>query len=75
MKLSEKISELQAVLDKHGDLECIYASDPEGNEFRPADHGGFAWVEKEDRLPYYLEIVCDEDMEDEIDYMKVYCIN
>lgn len=75
MKLSEKIAELQAALEKYGDLECIYSSDDEGNEFHPVNHGGYAWVEKEDRLTHYVEIVCDEDMDDEIEYMKVYCIN
>lgn len=35
MKLSEYITELQMIENQHGDLECIYAVDEEGNAFFP----------------------------------------
>ena len=33
MKLKEYISKLEALLEKHGDVDIIYASDSEGNSF------------------------------------------
>ena len=33
MKLSEMIKNLQEIKEKHGDLECIYAADEEGNSY------------------------------------------
>lgn len=33
MKLSEYITKLEVMLAKHGDVNVIYSSDPEGNNF------------------------------------------
>lgn len=38
MKLSAYIQKLQAVLDKDGDLEVVYAIDDEGNEFHNVNY-------------------------------------
>ena len=37
MKISELIYELEAFRTEHGDLECWYASDPEGNDHFPLE--------------------------------------
>lgn len=73
MKLSEKIAELQKALEEHGDLECIVASDEEGNAFHPAGLGGHLYIEECDELPYDLDISVDNDY---YHYsMMVYCLN
>ena len=33
MKLSEHIKACQSILDEHGDIECYYAIDEEGNAY------------------------------------------
>jgi hypothetical protein len=33
MVLSELINELSAIKKRHGDLECVYSSDDEGNSY------------------------------------------
>ena len=40
MKLSEYIEALQSKLDEQGDLECYYASDPEGNHYHKVHWAG-----------------------------------
>jgi hypothetical protein len=35
MKISDMIRNLYAFLKENGDLECWYAADDEGNEYRP----------------------------------------
>lgn len=45
MKLSKYIKKLQKIQIKHGDLECIYATDPEGNAFYTLDtNPSVSWV-------------------------------
>ena len=35
MKISEMIKNLQQFMEWHGDIECYYAIDDEGNAYRP----------------------------------------
>ena len=35
MKISEMIKNLQEFMAKHGDIECYYAVDDEGNAYHP----------------------------------------
>ena len=35
MKISEMIKNLYAFMDEHGDVDCWYAADDEGNNFTP----------------------------------------
>ena len=59
MKLSEYISGLQKILDKHGDLNCYYASDAEGNSYhRVCWCGTILFVNEESRT---LDCVYDEE--------------
>ena len=67
------IEKLQELLQEHGDLELIYSSDDEGNNY--------------DMLAYlpsivnynssWKEVISDEDLEeyDVSEYKKVICIN
>ena len=57
MKISEKIKELQEFMDQHGDLECWYSEDDEGNAYHKVyydpslyyvDEDGNVYVDKED---------------------------
>ena len=84
MLLSEKIAELQQALEKHGDLECIYASDDEGNSFKKVNVGGILYADV--LLMKYnnfeINVLCQSDYDAMIEeegnlgeYMKVYCVN
>lgn len=61
MKISKMIKNLQEFMDKHGDLECWYATDDEGNGhykvyYDPSlyyvDSDGEVYINEED-LEYY----------------------
>lgn len=67
MKITEMIENLQEFMEEHGDLDCYYAVDDEGNayhevyfspSFRYIDSDGTVYHDKED-----LE-ECDVDIED-----------
>ena len=38
MKISEMIKNLQEFMNEHGDLDCWYAIDDEGNAFHPVSY-------------------------------------
>ena len=71
--LTTYIEKLQELLQEHGDLELIYSSDVEGNNY--------------DNLSYlpsivnynsvWKEVISDEDLEeyDESEYSKAICVN
>lgn len=73
MKLTKYIEKLQELLNEHGDLELIYSSDDEGNEYNT--------VNCEPSLVNYIasdrEVIHEDDLEewDESDYQKVICVN
>lgn len=78
MKLSEKIKNMQEALEEYGDLECICASDEEGNEYTLSSMCGVMAAFLEDgELPYRLEVInideTDEYEDDEV--QMVYCVN
>lgn len=67
MKISKMIKNLQEFMEKHGDIDCWYATDDEGNgyqevhynpSFRYVDEDGEVYNDEED-LEY-----CEVDMED-----------
>lgn len=39
MRVSDMIKNLQDFMDEHGDLECWYAKDDEGNEYQEVHFG------------------------------------
>lgn len=73
MKLTKYIEKLQELLNEHGDLELIYSSDDEGNEYNTVNY--------EPSLVNYIasdrEVIHEDDLEEwhESDYEKVICIN
>lgn len=87
MKLSEYIKDCEKVLEKYGDLDLVYSSDDEGNEFQKVNWGPSAgvfigeyrgeWIPEEDLQEHYDYI--NEDLEDdekeEIPPINAVCIN
>ena len=73
MKLTKYIEKLQELLNEHGDLELIYSSDDEGNNYSKVHYAP--------SLVNYIasdrEVIHDDDLEewDESDYEKVICVN
>lgn len=60
MKISDMIKNLYAFMDEHGDLDCWYAEDDEGNCYHP--------VYFDPSLRYvnsYEDVFQEEDLEDE----------
>ena len=61
MKISEMINNLQIFMYEHGDLDCWYAEDDEGNGYHPV---GFApslyYVDEYGEV--YTEEDCDDDL-------------
>lgn len=67
MKLSEYIEGLQTHLDKHGDLECYYARDPEGNGYHPVNYNGsVASICKTDENNWWIEDIYNEEELDDL---------
>lgn len=73
MKLTKYIEKLQELLNEHGDLEIIYSTDDEGNEYRKLYY--------DPSVVNYIEsdycIIHEDDLEewDESEYQKVICVN
>ena len=67
MKLKEYIAGLQNVLDEHGDLECYYAKDAEGNGYEKVSYAGTVFYTSV--LEYRMDnlYVTAEECEDDSD--------
>ena len=64
MKLKKYIEGLQAILEKHGNLECYYARDDEGNGYQQVGYDGSV-LYAIDRLEHRTDSLYDvEDMEE-----------
>lgn len=59
MLLSKYIEGLQKVLNEHGDLECYYAIDDEGNGYQKVIYNGTVFYTEYPE--YRLDIACPED--------------
>ncbi len=73
MKLQQYIEKLQELLKEHGDLELIYSTDDEGNEYNTVNyHPSIVNYIESDRC-----LIDDDDLEEynETDYQKVICVN
>lgn len=74
MKISEMIKGLQEFMSDHGDLECYYAIDDEGNAYRPVYYTPSKYYVGEDGEVKQLEdIIYDE--EDVEDYEPICIVN
>jgi len=76
MKLSKMIQNLKEVMIEHGDLECIYSIDDEGNAFHEVHHIPSVGYFKDDE--FYIK----DDLEELFDIdvprnakINVVCIN
>ena len=75
MKISEMIKNLQEFMEKHGDLDCWYAVDDEGNEFHEVYFDpSFRYVDKYGDV-YCQEDLDEEDEEDEKDFKPICIVN
>ena len=67
MKISEMIKNLEEFKAEHGDIDCWYATDDEGNEYHEVYFDpSFRYVDKDGEM-YANEIEldeCDMDIED-----------
>ena len=67
MKISDMIKNLYAFMDEHGDVECWYAEDDEGNGFRPVYFEPSLRYVNEDEETFQEEDLEDMDKEDRED--------
>ncbi len=73
MKLKEYLDKLQELYNEHGDLELIYSSDDEGNNYNRVSYlQGIVNFNEIDK-----EVIHNDDIEEysEDEYSKVICIN
>lgn len=61
MKLSDYIAGLQKFLEKHGDLECYYARDDEGNGYQQVAYSGTLYHRLKQDDTHRPELIGDED--------------
>ena len=74
MKVSEMIKGLQEFMADHGDLECWYAVDDEGNAYRKLYYTPSKYyVNDDDDVKQLEDIVYDE--EDVEDYEPICIVN
>ena len=75
MKISEMIKNLQEFMDEHGDIDCWYASDDEGNGYHPVSYNPTLFYAD----VYYGEVHTlrdiEEDENDPDDYAKICVVN
>ena len=75
MKISEMIKNLQEFMNEHGDIDCWYARDDEGNGFQRVSYDPSLFYVDE----HYGELLTDEDLgwmeADPNDYTKVCVVN
>lgn len=73
MKISEMIKNLQKFMGQHGDLDCWYAVDDEGNEYHEVGYTPSLYYVNE-----YGEVVHPEDAEEydeeDMKYLVPVCI-
>ena len=74
MKLSEYIKGLQVLLKTEGDLEVVYSTDAEGNDFHKVDYKPTVFY-FEDLEQYYLERVEEYLLDEYENPSKANCIN
>lgn len=72
MKISEMINNLQEFMTEHGDIECWYAADDEGNAYREVYYTPSLYYVNEDGDVY--QTLEDIDPEDYVEDMRQICI-
>lgn len=72
MKISEMIKGLQEFMTDHGDLDCYYATDDEGNAYHPVHYTPSHYYVDEDGEVMQLEDI--EYYERDVNEFKSICI-
>lgn len=75
MKISEMINNLQLFLEEHGDLECYYAVDDEGNDYCPVHYEPSLYFMNQYRTMFSSRDLEDEDEEDIEELTRICIIN
>ena len=73
MKISEMIENLKEFMDEHGDMDCYYAVDDEGNDFHEVYYSPTLMFSNGYDLWSQRDI--EEDGEDIDDFEKVCIVN
>ena len=81
MLLSEYIKKCQSFLEEHGDLECVYSADDEGNAFHKVNYAATLMFSRNPN-EYYIEAIGANDEEaikeyeeDGVELTKICVIN
>lgn len=70
MKISEIIKTLESILETHGDLECWYSHDSEGNAHSPCEYlPQEAYLVEDSGVCYSL------DEEEDVEYEPICVVN
>lgn len=75
MKISDMIKNLYAFMDEHGDLDCWYAADDEGNAYNPIYFDPSLRYVNEYQDVFQEEDLVDEDPEDIAELTKICVVN
>ena len=76
MKVSEMIKNLQKFMDEHGDLDCWYAVDDEGNGYAEVHYIPSLYYANDDGYEvYHLNNVEDMEPEEKAYYHTICVIN
>ena len=75
MKVSDMINNLQFFIEEYGDLECWYAVDDEGNDYKPVYFSPSCYYANKYGNVYQWDEIKDEDPEDIMDLEQVCIVN
>ena len=73
MLLSEYIAGLQEVIDEHGDMLAVYATDAEGNAYHPCHYNGIVYFTTNPD-EYCLEVYSGEDLDEDVGELTPICV-
>ena len=75
MKVSEMINNLKEFMATYGDLDCYYATDDEGNEYREVYYDPSMYYINSDGDVYQQEDFDEADEEDREDLRPICIVN
>ena len=75
MKISEMIKNLQEFMTEHGDIECWYAEDDEGNGYKKVYYDPSLYYVNEYGDVYHQEDYDEADEEDREDLQPICIVN
>lgn len=78
MKVSEMIKNLQEFMEENGDIDCYYAVDDEGNDYKPVYYSPTLMLENSYGDLYQVEAIDEDeslDEEERAEFKKVCIVN